>query len=874
MAIKRITQLPPGTPTQTKQMMMDLATAEKASIKDIVYSGRPAASQSEAEVGTDADKVMTPVAVKQSIASEVGDTLASASQGALAGTALQPADIGSSIQAFSPNLTALSGTAPGAAGLSVLSQATNTDVRNLLQVGVLNPLWYLAVGNGITRDTSKFTDLEAAFTGRLVDLLGKTYAVSAIPTGNLYTNGNWAGPFENFANSSDLSQSTWGKQRVTISGTALAIPTAVNGSHYVETPIIPVSDAYPFWFRVDGKPDGYSILRIRLSNSSGTLISEARVNLSTGAIIAGTNVTISAPDGGGYRRVDVPFTITSGITSVRAQLWIYNDADQGTFTGDGTSGISMRNLAWGNIPYSSALDGSIIPSVADTGGLQTPYTGGTLVPLLPTVSGRSTPTNIGILWSQNCRAEFVRAVCVGSIYSHSKGNVSGNYSARECFSLVPQSVNIASEECGIWGGFRGLNGAAFTSFCEGESNFNIGTRGSYAGGRNAGNIGSTGAYAGRGGGAKLAVTTVAGVVTGFTVERSGSRYLVGDAIVPMDRSGAGTGASAVVSSVDAAGGITGIGSIVGGSGYSSNVDAFVDNGTGDFSGNLFNAGFTETSGEASVVMASLGGSGGYVKASGNRSVVMASEGPSEASGNMSVVMASSGGVASGLISAAIAVNNSKASAQESIVFGRRTENPEVRSLAGGDAASGGPLSANRKWSISNATGLIKSVLATSVGTFADFAEYFPNITGAEIPVGTIVQVNGEGVEPWDGSFRIAGVVSATAAFIAGDSHFTWAGRYLYDEFGRPVMVEGVDEDTGETVMVQAENPEYNPDIANVARSERPDEWSCVGIVGQVFTRVPKATKPNDMIGDRLEVMKITTPFNRKKGYAVAKCFIR
>jgi hypothetical protein len=209
----------------------------------------------------------------------------------------------------------------------------------------------------------------------------------------------------------------------------------------------------------------------------------------------------------------------------------------------------------------------------------------------------------------------------------------------------------------------------------------------------------------------------------------------------------------------------------------------------------------------------------------------------------------------------------------SIVTGRRVINPAVREVAGGDSPSGAASSANRKWSINNGTGLIKSVLATSVGTFADYAEYFPNLTGTEIPVGTIVQVNGDGVEPWDGDGDIAGVVSATAAFIAGDSHFTWAGRYLYDEFGRPVMTSGVDEDTGEAIMVHAENPTYDPSIVAVPRSERPNEWTLVGLMGQVFTRVGEYTKTNDIIGGRLRVMKITTPFSAEKGYGVARCFI-
>ncbi|RYX78547.1 hypothetical protein EON76_05305 [bacterium] len=93
MADIRIKDLPLGTPAATKLLPMDLSTTERASIRDIVFAGRPAASQAEAEAGVNSEKVMTPLTTKQSIASEIGDTLASAAQGALASTSVQPEDL-------------------------------------------------------------------------------------------------------------------------------------------------------------------------------------------------------------------------------------------------------------------------------------------------------------------------------------------------------------------------------------------------------------------------------------------------------------------------------------------------------------------------------------------------------------------------------------------------------------------------------------------------------------------------------------------------------------------------------------------------------------------------------------------------------------
>jgi hypothetical protein len=48
---------------------------------------------------------------------------------------------------------------------------------------------YGAVGDGSTDDTAAFTALEGEHSGLTIDLLGKTYLVDAVPTGNRYRNG-------------------------------------------------------------------------------------------------------------------------------------------------------------------------------------------------------------------------------------------------------------------------------------------------------------------------------------------------------------------------------------------------------------------------------------------------------------------------------------------------------------------------------------------------------------------------------------------------------------------------------------------------------------------------------------------------------------
>lgn len=54
-----------------------------------------------------------------------------------------------------------------------------------------NPLNFGAVGDGSANDTTAFTNLENAVSGQMVDLLGKQYRVSNVPTGNTYYNGKF-----------------------------------------------------------------------------------------------------------------------------------------------------------------------------------------------------------------------------------------------------------------------------------------------------------------------------------------------------------------------------------------------------------------------------------------------------------------------------------------------------------------------------------------------------------------------------------------------------------------------------------------------------------------------------------------------------------
>ena len=97
MADIRINQLPEEvSPVSSENVAIDAASTRRVTIQRLVDAGAPVASQAEAEAGVNAVKRMTPLTTKQSIASEIGISVASAAQGALAASAVQPGDLGNS----------------------------------------------------------------------------------------------------------------------------------------------------------------------------------------------------------------------------------------------------------------------------------------------------------------------------------------------------------------------------------------------------------------------------------------------------------------------------------------------------------------------------------------------------------------------------------------------------------------------------------------------------------------------------------------------------------------------------------------------------------------------------------------------------------
>lgn len=564
----------------------------------------------------------------------------------------------------------------------------------------------------------------------------------------------------------------------------------------------------------------------------------------------------------------------------------------GFFKGDfATPSEGVQTISAPSIP-------AIISSSTDTGGVGAAFSGG--VEGTPTVPGRTTPDLFALIASQGTRVRGpARAAAIAAIYGEVAGNLSVLLAARQSRSVVPQSFHLGTEECQADTGSRGGTAGSYGSFAEGVGSVVLAGRKSRASGWEAGVLAANNSIAGNGKHPRFSVgVNSAGELATITIVDGGSGLpSIVPAIEITDRRAGGTGGT--VSLTITGGVVTAASILTPGSGYSQipgavDVHLFLNRSmavVGSLSSNakgnqsvVAGSGNSEAIGDQSFVAAS-----NRATASGINSAVIAS-GPAsgdsgttneQATGTNSVVIASSSGLASGLISAAIAVNNSQATAQESLVLGaRRTINPDIRSIAGGDAASGAALSSNRKWSISSITGQFKSVTTFAAsGTFADFGEYFENRDLDVIPYGTIVMLEGDKIIPWDGEGEILGVVSATVAFMGNDADFHYQGRYLRDQFGEQLLEQIPDpdwDDTGEQPLIWApvENPAYDPDREYVARNARPEEWSPVGLVGQVFTRVGADVKAGDVIGGRLRVMRITTPFDAEEGYAVARCFIR
>ena len=85
------------------------------------------------------------------------------------------------------------------------------------------------------------------------------------------------------------------------------------------------------------------------------------------------------------------------------------------------------------------------------------------------------------------------------------------------------------------------------------------------------------------------------------------------------------------------------------------------------------------------------------------------------------------------------------------------------------------------------------------------------------------------------------------------------------------------------------NPDFDPAQPYSPRQARPEAWTCVALLGQVRVRIGQQVEESDYLtpgadgcalgtlarpdGRLLEVMEITTPYDKARGYGVALCLV-
>src|SRR5699024_12599829 len=99
------------------------------------------------------------------------------------------------------------------------------------------------------------------------------------------------------------------------------------------------------------------------------------------------------------------------------------------------------------------------------------------------------------------------------------------------------------------------------------------------------------------------------------------------------------------------------------------------------------------------------------------------------------------------------------------------------------------------------------------------------------------------------------------------------------------LKENETEEDRPLIKVRKENPNYDPNKKQKPRSERPDEWTLVGLVGQVYVRIDETVRQGDYIKSGHDgigtvsdektgilVMKITK--EHTDDFGIARCLIK
>lgn len=248
------------------------------------------------------------------------------------------------------------------------------------------------------------------------------------------------------------------------------------------------------------------------------------------------------------------------------------------------------------------------------------------------------------------------------------------------------------------------------------------------------------------------------------------------------------------------------------------------------------------------------------------------------------------------------------------------------------------------WRIESNGGTMRSTAAHTTSGL-DYAELMPNGDGTPHAPGRLIARRGKRAHLAQPGDRIVGAVSVCPTVVGGDDGLAWAGRYERDEWGaiiwEDVEVEREVEDRPAVEAYKAErarlqtaireadtledkralaeelaslqkparitvreqtrqmktSPKWDPTREQVPRSERPDQWTVVGLLGQIRIAIGEGVAEDDALmpgadgigvkatreyliegivsgGARVEVMEITSPFDAERGYGIALCLVR
>lgn len=243
------------------------------------------------------------------------------------------------------------------------------------------------------------------------------------------------------------------------------------------------------------------------------------------------------------------------------------------------------------------------------------------------------------------------------------------------------------------------------------------------------------------------------------------------------------------------------------------------------------------------------------------------------------------GSRSGIINSLNSVTD-KNSHTQTILNSRGVKSPGSYHVVAGYGDGKDPSTSNIKVDINTLKGNM-TLSGNLTQNNADIAELFESQNGQAIELGTIVTLDGDKIRKAQPSDEPIGVISGTAALVANDKTFHHKDRYLKNEYGvtvtQHVQREFTDDEGNVTFEWRdepVENPDYNPNLDYVSRSERP-EWNTVGLIGQIYTNVEKDVIAGDFINGKAgigykdnvngkgRVMAITTPYTDERGCAIA-----